>query len=189
MAAAATVCGCIMVNVGITAFVFRSTAPTYQAMIASFAKLGSGARVLVGHSGTGEDPPMTRLADYPLYHAPTLAAHYAKAFVPTLFATTGKQPLAVVPAMRDMSFSCRGPIPVAVLATLANGEAALSTPAFLRRWTSDFDYLYLIGDGKVPNPLPSVLEPIQIHARFALYRIRKFAAGRGNTRVLPVTQK
>ena len=41
----------------------------------------------------GADPPFHDLTEYPIYYAPTLAVHYANAFVPGLFVAAGKQPV------------------------------------------------------------------------------------------------
>ena len=175
--AMAVLVGLILASAGLAEAVWASYQDDYRAMIASFARLGTGARILVGASGAGADPPIDRLTDYPMYHAPTLAAPYAKAFVPTLFTTVGKQPIAVRGPFRRLAYSCGGPVPLATLKAVADGRPLAETPDFVRAWPRDFDYIYLVGP-PVANPMPDRLETMERHTRFALYRIRMTASTR-----------
>ena len=169
---AVVVSGLTLANVACVERVWSSYQPVYRDMIASFKRLNLDARVLVGDSGSAADPPLADLARYPLYHAPTLAAHYAGAFVPTLFTTAGKQPLLVAPGLERLSYSCGGPIPLATLLHVAQGgRYASAAPAFLRHWPNDFDYVYLLGEPP-KDPAPDLLELVEGHASFALYRVR-----------------
>src|SRR5204863_6457021 len=91
---------------------------TYQAdyaeIVASFAKVNRGARVLVAHSEDAPDPPMSDLGQYPMYHAPVLAVHYANAFVPSLFTGAGQQPVRAQPEVARLDVPYAGPAPTAV---------------------------------------------------------------------------
>lgn len=181
LVATAIVAGLTLANIGLATAVWASYRADYQAMIGSFARLDEGSRVLVGHSGAGDDPPMNDLTDYPIYHAPTLAAHYAKAFVPTLFTTVGKQPIAVLSPYRRLAHSCGGPIPTAFLKAVAEGTPLAGTPEFVRSWPRDFDYLYVVG-APTANPMPGLLDTVEAHRRFTLYRIRRQTAGHFTSR-------
>ena len=169
--AAVVVCAVTLANFVVVERVWSACQPVYRNMIASFARLTPNARVLVARAGDAGDPPVGRLADYPLYHAPTLAVHYAGAFVPTLFTTAGKQPLTVAPDMRRLSFSDGGPLPLSLLQRIAKGTPG-AAPAFVRHWPSDFDYLYVLGD-PTGEPVPDVLQLIERRPGFALYGIRE----------------
>lgn len=160
-----------LVNLAVVLFVWISYRADYAAMIESFEKIDKGALVLVGHSGDADDPPLENLLEYPIFHAPTLAAHYADAFVPSLFAVVGKQPVTPRPAYRRLEVSYGGIVPVAVLKAIAE-DAPPNAPAFVRSWQHDFDYLYVIGP-RIPNPMPRVLEELYAASRFVLYKIRK----------------
>ncbi len=177
LGAASAAAALILVSVGLTAQVWTSYQADYRAMIASFSRLDRGAHVLVGRSGPQEsDPPFEDLTQYPMFHAPTLAAHYAEAFVPTLFTTKGKQPLEIRGGSdAALSFSCGGPVLTELLRAVAEGKAPAGTPGFTANWPSDFDYLYVVGAAE-PNPVPARLELVETHRRFTLYRIRKEAA-------------
>jgi hypothetical protein len=160
-----------LANLGVVLFVWISYRADYAAMIESFRKIDKGSLVLVGHSGDVDDPPLGNLLEYPIYHAPTLAVHYADAFVPSLFAAVGKQPVTARPAYRRLEVSYGGIVPVAVLKAIAE-NALPNAPAFIRSWQHDFDYLYVIGP-RVQNPMPRNLEELYAASRFVLYKVRK----------------
>jgi hypothetical protein len=160
----------IAANLAMVAFVWTSYRADYAAIIQSFGKIEKGSFVLIAHSGDADDPPKN-LTEYPIYNAPTLAVHYADAFVPTFYATAGKQPVIAWPAYRHLQVSYGGIAPIAVLKAIAE-NAAPEVPAFVRAWPRDFDYLYVIGPAR-PNPMPSLLEELDAGQRFVLYRVRK----------------
>lgn len=154
--------------------VWTSYRGEYAEMIESFGKLEKSSLVLVGHSGEGDDPPLRNLDEYPIYHAPTLAVHYADAFVPSLFTATGKQPVTARPAYQRLDVPYGGPVPIAILKAIAAESGMTDVPAYIRTWHRDFDYLYLVGPA-APNPIPDLLQELQASSRFVLYRIRKTA--------------
>ena len=176
--AAMLVAGVTIVNVSCVAWVWSSYQPIYRDMIASFARLTPHARVLAGHGGAADDPPLMDLAAYPLYHAPTLAVHYAGAFVPTLFTSAGKQPLEIAGGLERLSYSNGGPVPLETLrkASGPNRGPHSAVPRFLADWRRDFDFVYLLG--AAPNdPMPGALELVERHPSFALYRVVPPAGG------------
>jgi hypothetical protein len=152
--------------------VWLSYRADYAAMIASFGAVGKGARILVAASGAGDDPPLRDLTQYPIYHAPTLAVHYAGAFVPNLFTAAGKQPLRARAEVARLDIPEGGPIPLIILTAIADGKAPAGTPRFVRRWPRDFDDLYVLGPHR-PNPLPALLQEVTRGRRFVLYKIRR----------------
>ena len=83
----------IILNAGYVAYVWLSYRSDYAEMKASFALLRPYSFVLVGDSRTGE-VSSTLLTDAPMYRAPTLAVHYAKAFVSSLYTIAGAQPVS-----------------------------------------------------------------------------------------------
>ena len=159
-------------NLGVVYFVWLSYRADYAALIVSFAKIERGATVLSGTMGLGDDPPFNNLTDYPFYYAPTLAVHYAHAFVPNLFAAAGKQPVTVREDMRHLAVPHGGPVPMSILSAIAGGKTADIVPLYLRRWTRDFQYLYVLGT-PAANPLPELLEELDRSSRFVLYKIRR----------------
>lgn len=172
VAALSTVSAVTLANLAVVYVVWLSYRADYTAMIASFGKLDKGATVLIGTAGQGDDPPFRDLTQYPLYYAPTLAVHYAKAFVPNLFTAVGKQPVMASPAMRRLDIPHGGPVPMPVLVAIAAGKTADSVPLYLRNWARDFDYLYVL-EPQGSNPIPALLEERDRSSRFVLYKIRR----------------
>jgi hypothetical protein len=108
-----------------------------------------------------------------MYHAPVLATHYADALVSTTMAVKGKQPLISRPSFERLNTHDNPPATVGELKAAAEAQAdAQDLDEYLRHWTTDFDYVYLIGP-PIPNPMPDRLEQMESGRRFTLYRIRK----------------
>jgi hypothetical protein len=172
--AGGAVVGLTLLNAGSALVVAGTYRVEYEALVASFGQVRTGARVIAGHSGEGDDPPARDLADYPIYNAVTLAVAYADAFVPTLFTSAGKQPIVVNAAHRHLAVPYGGPVAMRVLRDVAQGLPTEEAPPYARAWTRDFDYLYVVGRS-APNPMPGVLTPLANASRFTLYRIEKSA--------------
>jgi hypothetical protein len=167
------VCTLIIVNAGYSAYVWLSYRRDYAEMKASFALLQPYSFVLVGHSTTGE-VSSTLLTDAPMFRAPTLAVHYARAFVSSLYTITGTLPVEVRSdfAHLDISGTTESyTLPsLATLRALANGDD-VEAPRYLRHWTRDFQYVYLVGT-HTENALPSLLDELARYRRFTLYAVR-----------------
>jgi len=161
----------ISANLAVVSYVWISYRADYAAIIQSFGKIAKGSFVLVAHSGDADDPPFKNLTEYPIYSAPTLAVHYAGAFVPTFYAAAGKQPIIARSPYRRLEASYGGVAPVAALKAIAENTAP-DVPAFVRAWPRDFDYLYVVGPHS-SNPMPRLLEELYEGPRFVLYRVRK----------------
>jgi len=172
LAALAGVSFITLANLAVVYFVWLSYRADYAAMIESFRKIERGSLVLIGESGVGEDPPFHDLTEYPIYYAPTLAVHFANAFVPNLFTAAGKQPVRANSFIERLDIPHGGPVPVAILAGILAGKTAAGTPSFIRSWYRDFDYLYVLGP-HVPNPMPTLLDEMDRSVRFVLYKIRR----------------
>jgi hypothetical protein len=148
--------------------VWLSYQDDYAKLKASFTLLDRPSRVLVGDS---TDEP-GRLLELPMHHAPTLAVS-AKAMVTTLFALPGMQPINVVKEYRNLAITdvmYFYPVPLPILVALATGTDDPRVPRFLRHWTSEFDYLYLVGP-HIANPLPGRIEKLTGGKLFTMYRI------------------
>jgi hypothetical protein len=172
MVALAAVTGITLANLAVVYVVWLSYRADYAAIIASFHKIDRGSLVLVGGSGDGDDPPFKELTRYPMFYAPTLAVHYANAFVPNLFTAVGKQPVQPRASVQRLAIPYGGPMPMRVLTAIATGWTSPDLPSFIRTWHRDYDYLYVVGPHAV-NPLPDILEEVDSSARFVLYKIRR----------------
>lgn len=172
MAALAAISGIILINLMVVLAVWLPYRADYAAIIASFHKIDRGSRVLVGSAGDHGDPPFADLKLYPMYYAPTLAVHYAGAFVPNLFTEAGKQPVRAREAVRRLATPYGGLVPTGLLTAIATSQPPADVPPFLRTWYQDYDYLYVLGP-PAANPLPDLLEVLDASERFTLYKIRR----------------
>ncbi len=165
----------VVLNAGYVAHVWLSYRSDYAEMKASFALLLPSSFILVGDSRTGKVPP-TLLTDAPMYRAPTLAVHYAKAFVSSLYTIAGQVPVEARPRWQHLDVSAATesytPPSLASLRALAMGQQVTDAPHYLRHWTKDFQYVYLIGP-HTENALPGVLDELASYRRFTLYIVRK----------------
>ena len=166
------VTGITLANLAVVFGVWLSYRADYASIIESFHKIDRGSLVLVGTSGGGEDPPFNDLTQYPMFYAPTLAVHYAGAFVPNVFTEVGKQPVQAGAAIRRLAIPYGGPMPIRVLTAIAVGQTPTDIPPFIRTWYRDYDYLYVLGP-RVVNPLPDLLEELDGSARFVLYKVHR----------------
>jgi hypothetical protein len=161
-----------LLNAGYMAAMWFAYRPEYAAMKSSFRLIERGAFVLVGRSSS---EPIDS-AELPIFHAPVLAVHYAKAFVPSLFTIPGQYALQARPELKRLDIAAAeyyGPLPFSVLAAVSKGHVSAEVvPSHLACWVNDFDYLYLVGRHGL-NPMPDRLTEIAAAKRFALFRIRK----------------
>lgn len=187
---ALVVCAITLTSFLHASYVWISYAQTYSALKESFVRLEKGARILVAHGGFEKTlvdyPIFVRLekgasmlvahglespfVDYPIHHAPTLAVRYANAFVATLFAAPGKQPIVVRTEFRDLLAPQIELPSYTALEDIANGGLE-SGPRYLRNWQHQFDYLYVVGQ-RNRRLIPDFLDEIETAAGFTLYKIR-----------------
>jgi hypothetical protein len=171
VAALVVATGVTLANLATVYWVWLSYRADYAAIIESFRRIDRGSLMLVASSGDEGDPPFTDLTRYPMDYAPTLAVHYANAFVPNLYTEIGKQPVQVRTAVRRLAMPSAGVLPMDVLTTIATRGAQAETPGFIRNWYRDYDYLYVLGPPEA-NALPNMLEERERSARFVLYKVR-----------------
>jgi hypothetical protein len=140
--------------------------------IASFREsvelIDRGSKVMVAYADPdgGDD-----VRDLGLVHAACLAVIERSALVTTVFTVVGKQILHVRDDFRDRVDTQDGSPP-----TLENllrvADRNPSSDDYWRRWTTDYDYLYvLFTDARYKNPDPARLVPVFTGEKFILYRI------------------
>jgi hypothetical protein len=165
----AIVVAVILVNQASTALAWFAHQTDYQQIRGSFRSLSPGDAVLIGlQDGDAVSP-----SDSPIYFAPTLAAPEAGAFVVSLYAERGLQPIQPSAKFRHLAPSRMLdylPTPLAILLAAANGATDVRVPPHVEHWLDHYQFVYLIGRPE-PNPLPSRLTRIADGARFVLYRI------------------
>jgi hypothetical protein len=154
----------VLINAASIASVWSAYRSDYAEIVESFRLLPPGSTVLIARSdasGGGIDAPM--------FYAPTLAAHYATAFVPSLYSLSGPIEKATSKSRFEIEDSLDYlPTPISQLNRASAGGTA---PAHVRGWRTDYDYLYIVGDqtGSIPDHLTSLMRS----RRFTLYAIGK----------------
>jgi hypothetical protein len=154
-----------------------------ETMLASFkaatAALPPGAAVLaLRHLPTQQDrtfPPPGRqlgIAGDPYAHYPTLLIPWRRAFVPTLFAERGKQPVRVLPPYDSMA------LPESVdLLSVHVLEHADWQPQFMKSWRMRFDYVLVLNadrpDRYGPFVPPKELQLVKDEGFAQLFRIER----------------
>ena len=153
--------------------VWLSYQDEYAKMKLSFASIQHGSTILIARTSEEQSDP----TEFPIYYSPTLAVHYAGAFVSSFYVDPGSgvrnvrlknefQRFQVHKAVESL------PVPVQKLKAIADGRQAFDVPAYAYHWDRDFDYLYLVGR-RIPNPMPQLLQELFAGERFILYRIGK----------------
>ena len=133
--------------------------------------LDRGAKVLVAYADpAGGDS----VRDYGLVHADCIAIIERSALVTTAFTVVGKQIMHARRDYRDRVDTQDGTPPeINDLVQVANHEDT-NDRDYWRRWTSDYDYLYVLFVGSnFANPDPTHLTEIFTGERFVLYRIER----------------
>jgi hypothetical protein len=164
--AALVAIGAIVINVATVASVWFTYRWDYAEIIESFRLLRPGSTVLVARS----DVETGRL-DVPMFYAPTLAAHYATAFVPSLYTLAGQQPVRKATSKSRFEIEESFDYLPTTISQLNSASAGGTAPAHVRGWRTDYDYLYMLGDqtASIPDHLTSMMRG----RRFTLYAIGK----------------
>ncbi|WP_439374528.1 hypothetical protein [Bradyrhizobium sp. DASA03120] len=164
--AALVAVGIILANVMSVASVWYSYRSDYADMIKSFALLRAGSTILIARGDVDEGQ-----ANAPMFYAPTLAVHYANAFVPSLYTISGQQPVKKSASKSLLEIGDALDYRPTPIAQLNSASAGGTVPAHVRGWRTDYDYLYIVGDqtGSIPEHLTFMMRS----RRFALYAIDK----------------
>ena len=115
------------------------------------------------------------------WHYPVLAVPWRQAFVPTLFAMSGKQPIRVLPPWDAIAVDDGGPVSVGALLaedpTRFKAEWHAHPVHHLARWRERFDYVLVLNadmpDGAGPARAVPGLELVADEGFAQLHRIRR----------------
>jgi len=140
---------------------WHQSAEEYRPLIAALAALPEGTRLAVAAPADAVNVQPT-----PLLHVPVLAAALREAFVPTLFAQAGQQPVTLQPpyaALAAATSSLR-----VWQAYVAGGPPLdLAESGALGR----FDYVVFVGTAPFTLIDSAGLAPVQLAPRWKLYRL------------------
>jgi hypothetical protein len=148
--------------------VWAELSPGAASFRQSVALIDRGAKVMVAYADPDGGDNVLNLG---LVHAACLAVIERSALVTTVFTVVGKQVLHVRADYRDRVDTQDG-TPPTIENLLHVSKQVASGDDYWRRWTKDYDYLYvLFTDGRHENPDPARLTPIFAGEKFMLYRI------------------
>lgn len=151
-AAAAAACLLLLVALGRTASVagvWRERQADAAAVERALAPVPAGAAVLPARTvqapGTPAPHGRNYMAGLPLYmHHQALAVVRREAFVPTLFAAPGKQPIRVKAPWDSISVPEGGPAPLHFLSGHEDSPILRYYLGYLAEWRERFDYVLLL---------------------------------------------
>jgi len=147
--------------------VWAALSPITTSFRESVEQIDRGAKVMVAYADPDGGDNVRNLG---LVHAACLAVIERSALVTTVFTVVGKQVLHVRADYRDRVDTQDGSPPT--VENLLRVTDNASGDDYWRRWTTDYDYLYvLFTDGGHQNPDPARLTRVFAGEKFMLYRI------------------
>jgi len=155
----------ILTNAASVASVWSAYRSDYAEITASFRLLRPDSTILIAR-GDAEGGAINA----PMFYAPTLAAHYATAFVPSLY-TCSCQPIRKAPSKSRLEIEDSLDYLPTTISQLNSASAGGTAPKHVREWRTDYDYLYIVGNQRagIPDHLTSMMRS----RRFTLYAIGK----------------
>jgi hypothetical protein len=148
------------IRLGTVAASWQASAREYDALLPALRAVPAGSRIAVA-----APPDATNVTATPLVHLPVLAVALDDAFVPTLFAIPGQQPIAFTPAWRDLAAET-GPD---FLWNALEKSGTLDPRA--ASLLGHYDYVAVIGVRPFDLPARPGLVPVLAAPRFKLLRL------------------
>jgi hypothetical protein len=147
--------------------VWAALSPVAASFRESVERINRGAKVMVAYADPDGGDDVRNLG---LVHAACLAVIERSALVTTVFTVVGKQVLHVRADYRGRVDTQDGSPPT--FENLLHVADHASGDDYWRRWTTDYDYLYvLFTDRRHRNPDPARLTAVFAGEKFMLYRI------------------
>jgi hypothetical protein len=146
----------------------------YDRVLEAIAELPPGRRIVAA----GATRPAAREASAPtMMYIGALAVIHRSAFDPAVFVNPGQQPIVAKGRYRELAEAQWWPSPPIPLEQLAPSFLEGADAGVAARRTEDpilqYDYLILLYPQSAANPLPRLLEPLQVDEQFHVYRIRQ----------------
>jgi hypothetical protein len=152
----------LLVRLATVAASWQASDRDYRALLAGLDAIPRGARLAVA-----APPAAVNVTATPLLHLPVLAAARRDAFVPTLFALPGQQPIAFTPPYRALAAETSTDTLWRVFVT--GGDAASDARA--RVVLGHYDYVVFVGVRPFTLGERQGLVPAFVAPRFQLFRV------------------
>jgi hypothetical protein len=173
-----------LVRTGVVGSVWRARQADVAALSRVLDLVPPGAAILpLEHSARTSEVPIGRytvLGEATFRHLPSLAAPWRRAFVPTLFAERGKQPIEVLAPWSEIAERNGGSLAsVNALTQPEVYDRDLKGASYLKAWRERFDFA-LVLNADIPDVhgrfvTPDGLELVKDEGFAQLYRIQRRA--------------
>lgn len=146
-----------LARMGAVAVAWERADTVYERLLAALDRLPMGARLAVAHPADAINS-----SPIPKTHLPVLAVARREAFVPTLFAFEGQQPVRFTESGRRLAAAASPP---ELWAALMAG----AVPEVLR----EFDAVVVLSRHPFELPPNPLLQPLAVEPDFAIYTLRR----------------
>lgn len=161
VAAGAFVAAMLVARMAVIEDVWRAADRVYTAVLDGLDRLPRGAALALAHP-----PSAVNMVRIPLLHVATLAIVRREAFVPTLFAVPGQQPVELRPPYAALAAATS---PTLLWTGLTGGDAAARDAAFTA--LAGFEYVALTDRQPVQVPPSGCLTPVFRQKRFQIFAV------------------
>ena len=147
---------------GVIERVWLAADRVYSADLVGIDALPQGSKLAIAHP-----PDLFHVAAIPEVHLPALAIARREAFVPTLFASAGQQPVALKPEFTALPEAAQPPRLWAAL-TATDIAARVHLPSVL----DEFDFVAFVDRRSIRLPPHRCLAQVSIQPTFQVYAVR-----------------
>jgi hypothetical protein len=151
----------LVVRLGMIERVWHDADRVYSADLAAIDALPQGSKIAIAHPAD-----LFNVVPIPEVHLALLAIPRREAFVPTLFAIAGQQPVALKPAFAALA-DAAPPQPLWAILTAAQS----ADRALLRAVLEQFDFVTIVDKRPIKLPLHRCLAPVSVQPTFQIYSI------------------
>jgi hypothetical protein len=151
----------LVARLGMIERVWRDADRVYSADLAAIDALPQGSKIAIAHPAD-----LFHVVPIPEVHLALLAIPRRAAFVPTLFAIAGQQPVALKPAFAALA-DAAPPQPLWGILTVAQSADRAPLPAVLEQ----FDFVAIVDKRPVHLPPHRCLAPVSVQPTFQIYSI------------------
>ena len=150
----------LVLRLGMIERIWREADQVYSADLAAIDALPHGSKIAIAH------PDLFHVVPIPEVHLALLAIQRREAFVPTLFAIAGQQPVALKPAFAALA-DAAPPQPLWAMLTAAQSADRALLPAMLEQ----FDFVVIVDKRPIYLPPHRCLTPVSVQPTFQIYSI------------------
>ena len=153
----------LVARMGVIEHVWRAADRVYSADLVGIDALPQGSKLAIAHP-----PDLFHVAAIPEVHLPALALAHREAFVPTLFASAGQQPVALKPEGTSPRRGGAASSAVGSFEPATDTAARVHLPSVLE----EFDFVAFVDRRPIRLPPHRCLAQVSIEPTFQIYAVR-----------------